>query len=500
MPTLPQEALQFCGPTYLSASPVLDAQRSINLYPEPQYKSSKTAMALIGRPGMSAARWSLPSSPVRSIWAGNNVLYAVGGASFYQLDNTGGIIYNFGVMAGSTGAGKCQISHNGTQLLVMDPTAGKIFYADPVSSTMIPVFNGVALEYLDGFYVAIATGASLAGSNPNQINVSGFLNGGSWDSSDVVLRTASSDLTTALAVLNGQLWIFGQSTIEIWYNAGNANFPFARVSGATINLGLLSPQTVVKFSNTIMWLAADANGYAQVFMANGLNPVRVSNAAIEGLLASLAGTGILRNAHFAYGYQENGHTFYVLNIANVQGVTVITLVYDLTTGLWHERSYTQALPCSFASLPGFWQGLSVAHSANFVGDLFSGSIYFQSIYEPNDAGTAITYTRTAPHVSNQNRAINYTRFELDGDFGTGAGAHACAPVLDYSNDGGRTFLSINRDLQQSQDMSYPSTFKRYYATELGSSRDRVFKVSITDDTNLIRIANAYVDVAPGDET
>ena len=34
MPILPPSAFAFCGPTYLGISPVIDAERSINLFPE----------------------------------------------------------------------------------------------------------------------------------------------------------------------------------------------------------------------------------------------------------------------------------------------------------------------------------------------------------------------------------------------------------------------------------------------------------------------------------
>jgi hypothetical protein len=39
------------------------------------------------------------------------------------------------------------------------------------------------------------------------------------------------------------------------------------------------------------------------------------------------------------------------------------------------------------------------------------------------------------------------------------------------------------------------TFKRAFATQLGRSRDRVFKVTITNNSQLIRLANAYLTVS-----
>jgi len=444
-------------------------------------------MSLIGRPGLAPnLGWTLGGS-ARALWVGNNRLFGVGGTSFYEMTGSGGTT-SYGSMAGSSGVGPCQIIANGTQLLVMDSGAAQVYNADPTGPTMTPVFNGRALEYLDGFYISIAVGASLAGSNPNQINASKNADGTVWDPLNYVIRTGASDLTTNLAVLNGQLWIFGEKSIEVWYDAGNNGFPFARISGATINLGLLSPYSVVKFQNTIMWLAADDRGYAQVYMTQGLSPVRVSNSGIEAILAQAIQNPAL---NFAYGYQEEGHSFYVLVFVNQSGLPVAQVVYDLTTQMWHERYYAVEFPQCFASIPSF-----SSLGPNIVG-LPSGKVRAQSLQFPNDGtGTVIGYTRIAPHVSNENRWIKYPRFELDGDFGT------AAPMLSYSNDGGRNFLSGSPwpyAMRQAQDQGAAGTFRRFYSLQLGRSRDRVFEVQIIDGTNLIRIANAYLTAEGGTE-
>jgi hypothetical protein len=495
MPRVPQEAFPFCGASYPAISPVIDAQSSVNLYPEGEISSSKTKCALIGRPGISEPIWTLPSSPVRALWTGDNRMFAVGGTHFYELGPLfGSILTDFGAMPGSTGHGRCQIQYNAGKLFVMDSSSATIYWANP-AGTMDVVWHGKALEYLDGFLVSITFGVDLVGTNPNQVNVSNLNDGATWSALDYTIRTGSNDLLTQLAVLNGHLWLFGEKSIEVWYNAGNADFPFARIQGSTINLGLFSPHSVVKFYNTIMWLGADDLGYGQVYMAQGLNPVRVSNYAIEHQIA-IDGPYNARN-HFAYGYEEEGHTFYVLNICDNNGFPKYQWVYDLTAGMWHRREYIAGVqmngltPCCFASVADF----SVSGKLNFIGDFYTGAICAQGLEYPNDGGAnyPIAYTRTAPHVNDEAKVIKYDRFELDGDLGT------AAPILDYSNDGGRTWLALNRPLQQVVSTGIPGTFQRFFCNQLGRSRDRVFKVTITDADNLIRIANAYIDVTPGSE-
>ncbi len=500
MPIVPPELFPFAGPSNIDASPVIDCQSSVNLYPTPGIKGSKTQMALVGRPGLAR----VGSAPLsggfgHSLWAGNGRLFAASGTHVYELSNSGAVITDYGAGLGNSYGYPTPMIANGTQLLINDPITGKVFNVNPAGPSLDLVFNGVALEYLDGFYVTIATGASLAGTNPNQINVSANGDGTSWPALSFAIRTSAADLTIGLAVLNSLLFIFGQKTIDVWYDAGNAIFPFARVNGGTINLGCLSAQTIVKFSNTILWLGADATGYGQVYMLNGMNPVKVSTPAIEYQIGLISRSLSKLTKTKAYGYTESGHSFYVLQFktSSLSVLTTLTLVYDLTTGLWHQREYTEGAasgltlnPTTFANVPNFG-----GTQAIFVLDEENGLLWTQGITIPNDGGTGnfITYTRTAPHFSDTNNWIRYPRFELDCDIGT------AQALLDYSNNGGRSFLNRNYPMKQAQDQGAEDTFRRYFALQLGRSRDRVFKVSITDDANTVRIVNSYLTAEPSNE-
>lgn len=503
MTPIPADQFQFCGPTYLAESPTIDGQRCINLYPSPGIGSSKTRFSLIGRPGMSAPGvTALGAGFGHSIWPGAGRLFVSTGTNVYEVDHAGSIITDYGTGISNFGPTPTPMIANGTQLLVCDQVAGKIFNCNAAGPSLDLVFNGVALEYLDGFYFAIATGASLVGANPNQINRSASGDGTNWapfvGTASFVIETGAADLITQLAALNGLLYIFGQKTIRVWYDAGSANFPLARVNGGIINLGCLAPNSVVKFSNSILWLGSDSTGYGQIYMLQGLNPVRVSNTAIEQMIATLTYSPKLTSAR-AFGYQEAGHTFYVLNLitSGIAGLkSGMTLVYDLTTGLWHERTYaggaSALVPAGYANVPGF---SGVAPS--YVIDELIGQIWYQTILLPNDNGTPITYTRIAPHINAQRKWLKYPRFELDMDQGNGS----IAPVLDYSNgkvtSGSLVFNGYNYAMAQAADQGTANTAQQFYKTQLGRSRDRTFKVTITESTNLIRIANAtaYVEAA-----
>lgn len=478
----------FGGPTYLAISPVMDAERAINLYPEPGSAHSKSPMSLVGRPGL--ALWGTVNNAARGmVSAGGSTgrLFVVGGANVYEMA-LGVVVTNFGAMGGGGTTEPVQMIPNGDQLLVMDSAAQVVYLINPVGPAVTSVFNGRALEYLDGFYVALDS------AEDRKLNVSAYLDGTVWNALDTVEKTGGADRAVQLAVLNSQLWIFGQKTTEIWYNAGNPNFPFARVPGATLNFGCVAPWSVVKFYNTIMWLGCDENGAVQVYMTQGINPIRVSTWAIENMILGITAAAPYGNMKYleysrAYAYEENGHTFYVLTMKTSHGAPTAQYVYDLTSGLWHERTYAGPYPCCFCSVPGFAFG---ALGSNFVGDTLSGNIYVQSQGYPSDAGTAITYTRTFPTSSDRQHQVKYPLLQLDADMGSATAA------LEWSNDGGKTFPFSRAAISPSAETSQ-SNAPRYMWRQLGMGRQRTFRVKTTTSTELVRYVGAYMGVTTGTE-
>src|SRR5579859_7089333 len=488
----------FCGPSYQAQSLVFDAERSVNLYPEPGYKSAKSGMALIGTPGLSLF-CTLPTGPVRGLWVGNNRLFACGGTHVYEVSSAGAVLTDYGAIAGSTGSFRAvTFAHNGNQLLVMDPTcggggggiSGAIFNVNPAGPSCDFVFNGGALTYLDTFFVALSS------TSNSQLNISGPLDGTTWPGLDFVVRSGSADLCIQLEVLNGQLWIFGQKTTELWYNAGNPLFPFARIQGATLNIGLLAPRSVVKFSDNIMWLGGDEHGFGRVYMTKGTQAVPVSTPGIEAQLNAIfaAQGGTITYATSAVAYGEAGHEFYCLRPGG--SANNPTFVYDRSTNMWHERTSSpdgitenQWIVLSTAASPFFNVGLGIY---NFAGSVNSGKIYKMGLGFTNEDGLSIIRTRTSPHISNSNRRMTYNSLAFDADIGT------AQMVLDYSNDGARTFLGRNYNVPKAGTAA--ATGMDYYKiSQLGQSRDRVFKLKITDSANQIALVNAYLDATQGVE-
>jgi hypothetical protein len=151
--------------------------------------------------------------------------------------------------------------------------------------------------------------------------------------------------------------------VEVWYNAGLADFPLARIDGAFMETGCLAPYSVAKLDNSVFWLGSDARGNGIVYRNQGYNAQRVSTHAIEWQIQQY---NVLNDA-IGYSYQQDGHSFYVLTFPTAQA----TWVFDVSTGAWHERA--------------FWDGVRFQRhrsncQANFagqvvVGDWEDGRIY-----------------------------------------------------------------------------------------------------------------------------
>jgi hypothetical protein len=133
---------------------------------------------------------------------------------------------------------------------------------------------------------------------------------------------------------NKLLYVFGSQSIEVWANTGdNPATPFSQLQGQYISIGCEAAASIVQLAGTIFWLGRTVNGGGSVYVMEGQNGKEVTTKPVSLALQSY---GDLTQS-IAYGYQEEGHYFYVLNVPGAP----TTWVYDFTENQWHERqSYT----------------------------------------------------------------------------------------------------------------------------------------------------------------
>jgi hypothetical protein len=457
----------FIGPTYVLTHPSASAQRLVNLYPETNEAGPRkgNVARFVGTPGLRK-RVTLGSGPLRGVYrATTGQLFAVSGNTLYEL------LSDFTALLAKRHPRQQQrrvtLADNGTNLLIGDGTGtayqSTLTVGSPVAAVADADCPGGFLTWQDGYFIHTVP-------NTGRIAISG-LNDVTYDATDVGTAEGRPDLLVMVISVNRQLWLFGEQTTEVWWNSGNADFPFERIEGGFIETGTVAAATCVRAGGSVVWVGSDERGRGTVWHAQGYQPVRLSTHAIE---SALSNSSRLAEA-YAFAYQQEGHEFYVLSVPATGDGTEAggTYVYDFATGQWHERMY---LNDSDGEEPHRAAVATVAFGEVVVGDREDGRVYtFELDYYTDDADP-IRRIRQTPHVDQGEKLIRFNSFELQAEPGTGLGDGTVPLVtLSWSDDGGHTWANEHeRDASMGAVGEY---FTRVKWRRLGAGRNRVFRVA-----------------------
>lgn len=359
------------------------------------------------------------------------------------------------------------MASNGIVIMAVDGPSG--YFIDPALGTVTQIvdenFHGAdRVDFDDGYFVWNDPGTG-------RFQISGLYSTG-IDGLDFATAEGGPDDLISLIVDHRELWLFGQNTTEVWYNVGDPDFPFQRIQGAFLEIGIAAPLSVAKADNSILWLAIDDRGFGTVQRAVGYAPQRVSNFAVETAVARYMRTGGIADA-VAYTYQQEGHTFYMLSFPAANA----TWCLDLATDLWHERAYlnpaTGLLDRHRSNTQMNFAGLTI------VGDWQNGNLYSFDLDAYTDNGDAIMLLRVAPHVADDTNLVIFDALELTMQTGVGLvvgqGSDPQAR-LRWSDDGGYSYSSER--WANIGKIGERNSRVRWRA--MGQSRDRVYEVAITD--------------------
>lgn len=191
---------------------------------------------------------------------------------------------------------------------------------------------------------------------------------------------SNPDSVVSVRVVGDQLWFLGRDSIEVWAATGDADLPFAKINGFTMNYGSVEG-TDVNINNMLFF--ADTTGI--VYNVSGGAPRRISNNSIEEKVRQFQ-----QNLNYytsvdlvykfrAWSYSADGHLFYILNLGDEN-----TFVYDITSEQWTRwNNYEsdilrQHAGCKvFASLefPYGTTQLLIKSNPIIVGDIYSGTLW-----------------------------------------------------------------------------------------------------------------------------
>lgn len=471
----------FIGPSYTLQSVNVDCQRCVNLFPEINALGTgkeREVAALVPTPGLLRLL-TLANSPVRGLWrASNGSLFAVGGNKFYQISSSW-VATELGSL--NTSTGPVSIADNGLHVVVVDGTNGYTWTIG--SSTFAQISDPDFLPadqvtFQDGYFLLNKAGSG-------QFFISG-INDITFDGLDISTAEGSPDNLVGLMSMNQNTYLFGTQSTEVFYNSGDADFPFTRIQGAVMGVGCAAPFSIAKLQDSIYWLGGDETGNGIIYRTEGYRAVRISTPSIESVIRGLS-TDDIADAR-AFTYQQGGHLFYCLNLPSYNS----TWVFDASTSLWHERAYLNLWSLERHRADCH----AVAFGLNVVGDYQSGKIYTLDPDTITDDGTYIARERAAPHLTKELKRVFHSYFQLDmetgvGLDGTGQGT-APQAILSWSDDGGHSWSNEHF----AEIGAIGARMTRVIWRRLGSSRDRVYRVRITEPIKVVLIG-AEIGVEEG---
>lgn len=438
-------------------SRAVGAQSILNFYAE---RTPEGKTVLYSTPGL--LEWlQVGTGPIRGMKVSGSSLFVVSGESAYVV-NGQGTVTALGAVAGT---GLVSMAENGVQVMIVTGNKGYIVTVATNTLAQItdPDFPGASIvDFVDGFFVFTEPTSARFWSTDSY-------NGASLGGLSFATAEYQPDQLVSLLVDHREIWLFGERTIEVWFNAGNAGFPFERINGAVIDQGCAAPFSVAHADNQVFWLGNDANGRGIVWSAAGYSPVRISTHELED---KISGYGNVANAE-AWTYQQNGHTFYVLSFPTQD----ITWVYDIATQMWSQRA------CYSSSDQALHRHLGRCHvnfgGLNIVGDSATNQLHSLSLDQYTDNGELIFREITAPHIRSGGGRGFYAGLEVRMESGIGltlGQGNDPQIMLQTSDDGGRTWGS-----EQWRAMGkIGEYFVRANWRRLGSAFVRTFRLRVTD--------------------
>ncbi len=430
--------------TYKYADPGVSSRRLLNCTAEavPQGKSQVTVKRM---PGIDTNFTAGTANRGGHVFKGD--LYTVSGETLFKRTKAGATT-TIGTIPGSQ---RVSMADNGFDLVIIAAPKGYQSDGVTVSEIVDPFFfaGGAGdVGFLDGFFIFTRPGTDI-------IFNSG-LNAVTFNPLDFANIEGSPDNLLGLIVDHREIFLAGEDSCELWFNAANpVGSPFSRSPGGYLEIGCASGETLAKIDNTIFWLADDLT--VRRLVKN--TPTVISNPGISELIraqdSSLA-------FGFAYTFEEK--FYYVLTFGS------LTIEYDIAGGEWHERETRNKdfwVPVDIIK----FDGLAVLNSiTGQVGKLNSST--------KTEFGETQLVQWTYQPIYSEGKRIIHDRLELNMSVGRGtvSGQGVAPEIILLISDDATNFTEYQR--RSLGALGKRET--RVFWTGLGSSYSRVYQCRMSD--------------------
>jgi len=452
------------GQSYVARSINAANNRMVNLFPEAIPDGGKEAGFLNRAPGLQFLQ-TVGTGPIRALWAhqtNGSDFYVVSGVEVYKLTSTSATPVKIGNVSGT---GPVSIADNGAVIFFACNGPSYTYFEPTGEFNQITDENfpgAVTVAYIDNLFVFNEPNSQRIYSVDTILldppNPPSYIYPLVFNATDVSSADGSPDGVVAINVDHRQMWVFGTDSVEVWYNAGLANFPLTPVQGAFNEIGCVAPYSIAKLDNALFWLGTDARGQGIVYKNNGYTGIRISTHAIEYAIAQY---GNISDA-VAYTYQQEGHAFYVLTFPSASK----TWVYDVSVQAWHERAsgnenqyrHRSNCQCNFGG-------------TIIVGDFENGNIYSFDLDVYADNGQVQKWLRSwraLPTGQNNLKRTAHHSLQLDAE--TGVGLNGIDPTTQMENLLAESYFTPFLTTEASVDITTESGVD-LLATLLGATDD-----------------------------
>ena len=295
-------------------------RKTVGMYWERRGETEKAPMVAVPFPDVQETGLTMTGDPTDAIRlvAKNNAssqkLIVVSGKTVYTASPIGPTQTAIGDLTGATTGLPRVAPGPGETFLICDGTNAWYWDGSTFDAIAEPFFT---CTWMGGYFIAAKE------NDGGRFYVS--TDGTTW--TDMATAEAAPDSIKALVATRNELFILGSETTEVWSHTGDSDFPFARINGATTNVGCDSQRTAVLVAGALYFVARSEGGMPFVARMNGYTPERVSTDDIDRLLPD---TFSVATAFDACGFVMNGHPMYMLS----DSTGLRTLYFDTATGLW----------------------------------------------------------------------------------------------------------------------------------------------------------------------
>jgi len=441
---------------YMAKSLVAEAQRCVNLYGEKNPQDASFPYTYYLSPGLTLKATATDSGWRGLYSASNGVLYGVCGSSVYRInsDFTLKLLGSIG-----TNSGPISMIDNATYVVMVDGTANGYTIKlkdDTFSSITDASFaGGNIVRFVDGFLVLNVPGTRQWYISLNDEIV--------FDATDFASKSAFSDNLIGIGVTKRYIYLLGEVTTEVWFNAGDTTFPFERLPGVFMQHGCAAVGSIAQMDGEVYWLAKSEQGTCYVNRSQQFNASQISTFALDNEIATYSRV----DDAIGFTYQIEGHFFYVLTFPTANK----TWQYDLSTQQWNELNWVDqngGLNRHRANCYASAYGMPI------VGDWENGNLYLWDVNNFTDNGNPIPRIRSFAHgVDGNSSRIHYREFIAYMEVGNGNNYGPVPVFLRWSDTRGKSWgNAISISLGKEGEYLTSLQFKR-----LGMARDRVFELS-----------------------